>query len=226
MNRQQRKRHVKELVASRQLTSLVELAQKDKRVVGVLCALLFEQDDCFRWRAIESLGAVAAVVSHSSLRSVRELLRRLEWLMNDESGGAGWHSPEAMAAIVLNVPALIDDFGPLLGSYLDDELLKRGAHWAVAAIAKVRPAMFSDKVDELTGSLKSPDPYVRGYAVLALALIDGEKAAARIQTLSDDAGTLDLYSRDTGELRTTTVGNLVQLVVATDVDVESRIDAW
>ena len=226
MNRQQRKHLVKELVAERQLPQLVELALADKRVVGVLCALLFEQDDCFRWRSIEALGAVAAVVSEDNLESVRELLRRLEWLMNDESGGSGWHSPEAMAAIVMNVPVMINDFGVLLGSYLTDEPLGRGAHWAVAAIARVRPNLFSDKIDELTESLRSADPYVRGYAVLALASLDQESVADRTQLLIEDVGTLDLYSRETGEMHETTVGDLVRAVVADADSSRPNIDVW
>jgi len=226
MNRQQRKHLVKELVSSRQLPNLVELAKEDKRVVGVLCALLYHQDDRFRWRAIEALSAVAAVVAVNNLESVRELLRRLEWLMNDESGGAGWHSPEAMAAIVVTVPAFIDDFGLLMGSYLNDEPLRRGAHWAVSAIAKMRPDLFLDRVDELMGSLNSADPYVRGYAVIALASIAGESVAEKTQSLSDDAGTLDLYSKNTGELRTTTVGDLVKLVAAHAAGTAPRVDVW
>jgi hypothetical protein len=146
--------------------------------------------------------------------------------MNDESGGSGWHSPEAMAAIVLKVPALMDDFGLLLGSYLNDEPLRRGAHWAVAAIAKERPDLFSDRVDELMDSLQSADPYVRGYAVFALASLDPESAAERTHSLGDDVGTLDLFCRDTGEMRTTTVGDLVKLVVADADGSESRIDVW
>lgn len=226
MNRQQRKRLIKDLVKSRQLPQLVAFAQGDKRVIGALCALLFEQDDRFRWRAIEALGELAAAVLADDRESVRELLRRLEWLMNDESGGSGWHSPEAIAVIVMNVPAMMDDFGLILGSYLNDEPLSRGAHWAVAALSKVRPDLFADKIDELTGSLRSADPYVRGYAVLALASLDRESVAERTQSLENDAGTLDLYCRDSGEMRTTTVEELVKLAL-TDIDgSDFSIDVW
>jgi hypothetical protein len=226
MNRQQRKHVVKGLVGSRQLSRLVELAKADKRVLGVLCALLYEQDDRFRWRAIEALGAVSAVVAATDLQSVRELLRRLEWLMNDESGGAGWHSPEAMAAIVVNVPALLDVFGVILGSYLKDEALSRGAHWAVAAVAKVRPELLSDRVEELTQSLDSADPHIRGYAVIGLASLAGGSVADKIEMLRDDSGTLDLYSRDTGEFRTTTVGALVRLLTSAREDHRDSVDVW
>ncbi len=226
MNRQQRKRLVKELVTSRDLPKLEELAKTDKRVVGVLCALLFEQNERFRWRAIEALGVVSAVVADTDLQSVRDLVRRLEWLMNDESGGAGWHSPEAMAAIVVSVPALLDVFGVILGSYLHDEALGRGAHWAVAAVAKVRPDLLTDRVDELTDSLKSVDPFIRGYAVIALASIASDSLAVKTEAMRDDSGTLRLYSRDSGDLRTTTVGALVRLLTPTGADQRESVDVW
>jgi len=226
MNRQHRKKLVRELVESRQLTQLQELAKREKRVVGVLCSLLYEQDDHFRWRAIEALGSVAATVADTDLQSVRELVRRLEWLMNDESGGAGWHSPEAMAAIVVNVPPLLDTFGILLASYLRDVGLSRGAHWAVAAVSKVRPDLFTDNVDDLTESLESNDPFIRGYAVIALASIAGDTLAEQTSNIRDDPGTLELYTRDTGELRTTTVGALVRLLTPTGSDQRESVDVW
>jgi hypothetical protein len=226
MNRQQRKILVKELVSTRRLPQLVEMAETDKRVVSILTGLLYEQDDLLRWRVIEALGAVSAVVAASSPRSVRELLRRLEWLMNDESGGAGWHSPEAMAAIVVNVPELIDVFGVILGSYLSDESLSRGAHWAVAAVAKVRPDLLADKVETLVQSLESHDPFTRGYAVIALASLAGESAAELTSTLRDDPGALDLYSRSTGELSATTVGDLAKLVSSGSREQRASVDVW
>jgi hypothetical protein len=113
-----------------------------------------------------------------------------------------------------------------LGSYLNDSPLRRGAHWAVAAIARTRPDLFTDRIDELTGSLLSVDPYVRGYAVLALASLDHESVGARTQLLKNDAGTLDLYCRDTGEMRATTVEELVALVVAGADGSASNIDVW
>jgi hypothetical protein len=169
---------------------------------------------------------VAAVVAANDVQSVRELLRRLEWLMNDESGGAGWHSPEAMAAIIVNVPPLVDVFGVILGSYLNDQSLGRGAHWAVAAVAKVRPDLLSDKVDQLTQSLESDDPYVRGYAVIALASLAGDTLAERTEKLRDDSDALELYARGTGELRTTTVGALVRLLTPTGNEQRESVDVW
>ena len=226
MNRQQRKRVVKELARERRLSELVEFARGDKRVIGVLCGLLFEQDDLLRWRVVEGLGAVAGEAATADIAPVRELLRRLEWLMNDESGGAGWHSPEAMAAIVLSVPQLLDTFGVIIGAYLDDEPLKRGAHWAVAAISKVRPDLFSDKIDQLRESLTSADPWIRGCAVVALTSVAPESAAEMVNPLCDDSGTLELYQRATGKLRTTTVGELAKAATSDAREIDTGVEVW
>ena len=146
--------------------------------------------------------------------------------MNDESGGAGWHSPEAMAAILVNVSELMDVFGVLVGAYLHDDALSRGAHWAVAVVAKERPDLLSDKVGELEASLNSPDPYIRGYAVAALAALAGEDVVDSLATLSDDSGSLELYSRDTGEMETTTVGDLVKLVTSGNGGGAVSVNVW
>jgi hypothetical protein len=127
---------------------------------------------------------------------------------------------------VLSVPTLIGDFGVLLGSYLNDEPLERGAHWAVAAIAKSRPDLFADKIDVLTTSLKSADPYVRGFALMALGSLDEKLATEQAQMLVDDVGKLSLYSRATGEMHSITVGEVAKDVVTGRAGVESSIDVW
>ncbi len=225
MNRKQRKTRIKELVASRDLNGLVSMAKRDGLTIGVLSTLLYENDDLLRWRAIEALGSVAAEAARTNIASVRELLRKLEWLMNDESGGAGWHSPEAMAAIIVNVPEFFDTFGVILGSYLNDEPLGRAAHWAVAAMSEVRPDLFQDRIEELKGSLGSDDPWVRGYAVIALQHLAGDSAIEQIGALRDDTGTLNLYSRETGEMREITVGNLAEDIV-TGAESEPAVRVW
>jgi hypothetical protein len=214
MNRRSLKRLVRELLVARDLESLVAEVRRDRRVVGALSTLLYEPEALLRWRAVEALGATAAAVAETNIEAVRDLLRRQLWLMNDESGGAGWHAPETIAAVVVNVPELIDGFGVLLGSYLHEEPLQAGAHWGVAVVAAVRPNLFADLVGELTASLTSPDPFIRGCAVFALAALDDKALAEATILLRDDRGVVELYSRDTGRLRDTSIGEIVRRVTA------------
>ena len=192
----------------------------------MLCSFLYDTDDLSRWRAIDALGRVTAAIAADNLESVRDLLRRLLWSMNDESGGAGWHSPEAIGAIVANNPVLVDDFGVLLGSFLNEEPLERGAHWGVAAVASYQPADFVEYAPTLADSLKSPDPYRRAYAVFALGAIKKPEIVESMGSLASDNEILDLYYRDVGNMRRTSVGEVVARVQENAERREPPLEVW
>jgi len=67
-------------------------------------SLLFDRDKVICFRASEALGKVAAMEADKDLEPVRDLLRRLFWMMNDESGNTCWYAPEAIGEILYNVP--------------------------------------------------------------------------------------------------------------------------
>ena len=201
------------MLGGQRLTELLEWASGDGRVVEALSALLFEPDDLLRWRAIAALGRVASDVAATNIEAVRDMLRRLFWSMNDESGAAGWHAPEAIGAILVNVPALIDEFGPILGSFLFEEPFERGTHWSVARVAALRPDVYADRLDELTTSLRAADPFIRAYAASALQALGSESAIRHIAGLFDDGAAVVLFNDQTGELDETTVGKAARSVV-------------
>ena len=213
LTRRQRKRVARDLLDAWDPAELLEWARRDGRIVETLLALLFEQDDLIRWRAVDALGRVAALLAAEDMESVRDLIRRLLWSMNDESGNLGWHSPEAIGEILVNVPALIDEFGVVLGSFLREEPFERGAHWAVARIARLRPDVYANRVDELTASLHEADPFIRGYAVLALGALGAESAVGEIAALRDDDAVVTLYDNQPGQLRETCVKDLARSVL-------------
>ncbi len=210
LKRRQRKRAVRELLGAQNLTELLEWASEDGRVVEMLSAHLYETDDLLRWRAIEALGRVASSLADTDIDAVRDMLRRLLWSMTDESGGTAWHAPEAIGAILLNVPPLIDEFGPILGSFLDEEPFERGAHWAVSRIAALQSGIFVDRVDELVASLQAADPFIRAHAASALEALGADSAIRSTAGLLDDEAAVVLYNIQTGHLDETTVGKVAR----------------
>ena len=210
--RRQRKRAATELLRSRDLRAIAEWARRDGRIKDTLVALLYEQDELLCWRAIEAIGRVAAVIAEADLEPVRSLLRRLLWSMNDESGTLGWRSPEAIGEILANVPPLIDEFGVLLPAFLWEEPFERGTHWAVARVARLRPEIYADRVDELIPSLRAEDPYIRGCAVLALGVLGAGSRVGGDAGLRDDRAGLRLYDFESGQMCEASVGELVARV--------------
>jgi hypothetical protein len=201
---------VKELLRRGDYAALLRWAASARNPQRILISLSFDRDDLLRWRAIDVFGRVAALQAERDLEKVRDSIRRLLWLMNDESGGLGWHAPEMIAEILVNVPTLIPEFAGLLPSYLREEPFERGTHFAVYRVALVDPRPFVDHVPALTTSLEDPDPAIRAYAALALRTItgsSGDRAAGKSQP--DDA-TFMFYDFESGELRETKVDGILE----------------
>src|SRR5574341_1358439 len=73
-----------------------------------------------RISAVEALGRAAAARARRDPGPGRELLRRVLWLMNDESGGLLWHGPQVLGAVLAGVPALCGEFLEVLASFLEE----------------------------------------------------------------------------------------------------------
>ncbi len=163
-----RKEAARDLLSRRDLQVYREWATDDKQVLRTLASLLFETDDRLRWRAIEAIGIAAGVVRQRDQESVRHLVRRLFWLMNDESGGICWCAPEAIAEIIVNCPELISEYGKMLATFLIEEPFEAGTRWAISRIGHLSPDTFAKKQLLLLDSLESDIPEWRAYALLAL----------------------------------------------------------
>jgi len=178
----------------------------------VLLSLTYDQDELISWRAIEASGKVAGLQAGAEIERVRDFIRRLLWLMNDESGGLGWRSPELIGEILVNVPALVDEYASLIFRFLREEPFERGTHFAVYRIASMNPEPFVNNVSELGNSLSDPDPTIRGYAACALHSIDPKSHRQAIEKLQHDQGQVTSYDFDTGLLQQTTVGSMIKSV--------------
>ncbi len=163
------------------------------RVLREVTRALFDRDEVVRWRAAVATGRLAAAIATSDLEAVRELLRRVMWWMNDESGALLWNGPQVMAEVLVQVPALRTEFGALLPRYLGESPFERGAAWALWRLGSVDPDVVGDAEDRLRALLADPDPALRGTAALALRPLAGEGAAAALEGLRDDGTELVVF---------------------------------
>lgn len=198
------------MLHERNMDAVEAMAREDPHVVRVLPTMLFDREPLICWRAIEALGKVAAVIAEADLERVRVMIRAQLWQMNDESGNVGWYAAEAIGEILYNVPILIDEFGQLLLSYLDEEPFEHGAHWAVARVASLRPDIYRERLDELLPSLECDDAYIRAFALQALMRIDAEESKKYTARLDRDKAIISYYDYEDGELREATVDTMVQ----------------
>jgi hypothetical protein len=164
-----------------------------RQSVNALISFFCDREEIIRWRAITAMGRVVAMLADENMESARVIMRRLMWSLNDESGGIGWGSPEAMGEIMARHSRLSDEFSRMLRSYirpdenfLEHETLQRGVLWGIGRLAQVYPKHLDQTDFYLLPFLKSDDAIHRGYAAWALGNLKSKKAAALIESLFKD----------------------------------------
>ena len=100
-------------------------------------------------RAASALGKAVSRMADEHIEEARNVVRRLMWHMNEESGNIGWGIPEAFAEILAQHRRLGDEFYPILNSYVidtgkgdnfcDNNVLRRSCFRAVERFALARP---------------------------------------------------------------------------------------
>jgi hypothetical protein len=189
------------------------MAAQRKRVLGSLVALTYDADPQIGWRAVEALAAAASRVAADDPDHVREHLRRLLWLMSEESGGVCWHAPEAMAEIVRREPEAFAEYIPIVVSLIEslaqEDLghFKAGTLRAIGRLEAVGGDHIQDVIPAVTSALLDSDPQVRGMAVWCLNETGRAELVADRPELLSDEGPVDLY--EDGRLVRTSVSQLV-----------------
>ncbi len=171
-----------------------------RQAVNPLFGLLYATDPQLKWRAISAMGAVVATLADAHIESARVVMRRLMWNLNDESGGIGWGSPEAMGDIMARSKALAEEFHSILisyinpaGNYIEHEILQRGVLWGLGRLAHARPALVSRIPPYLNAYLKAPDPALRGLALWIAGALRAPALRAPVKRLQKDANVISIY---------------------------------
>jgi len=205
---------LRDLLEERNFGQIADLAAERRRVLPSLVSLTFDADPQIGWRAIEALGQAAQRVAQEDPDYVREHLRRLYWLISEESGGICWHAPEAMAEIVRHEPGLFADYLPIVVHLIvsiekeDLEHFRAGTLWAIGRLGPLAGDYVEDVHGAVAAALNDPDAQVRGTAVWCLGRVGRVSTLAGRSDLLSDEGAVALYEK--GVLERTSVGELVR----------------
>lgn len=171
-----------------------------KKAVSPLISLFNDTNELRRWRAVTGLGEVVQQLARQDMESARVVMRRLMWSLNDESGGIGWGSPEAMAEICSREANLAREYSKILvsyinpaGNHLEHPLLQRGLLWGLARLARARPELIQAATPYFEPFVRSNDPNHRGLTAWALAGLNTQAAESLVRPLKADQAVFTLY---------------------------------
>ena len=162
-------------------------------VINPLFSFLYNKDETIKWATVVAMGVIVGKLADKDMESARVIMRRLMWNLNDESGGIGWGSPEAMGEIMAGHEGLAKEYAHILlsytredGNYLENEGLQRGLLWGIGRLSETRPELVKDAAAYLMPYMESPDAGVRGHAAWVMGLLGVEEARSGLELLTGD----------------------------------------
>lgn len=175
------KKKVHGLLKSVDLDEAIQELRKlpPQKVINPLFSFLQDTDQDIKFAAVRAMGAIVSGMADVNMESARVIIRRLMWNLNDESGGIGWGSPEAMGEILATHGGLAEEYAPILlsyaredGNYLELPVLQRGLLRGIKRLLEVRPHLVQDAAPYLSAYKESADAEVRDLAQQVLNTLD------------------------------------------------------
>jgi hypothetical protein len=176
------------------------LALPERRAVNPLFSFFYDKNELLKWRAVTAMGMVVNQLARRDMAGARIIMRRLMWNLNDESGGIGWGSPEAMGEILARNHSLSAEYHHILmsymmenGNYLEHEMLQRGLLWGIGRFAQAQPECVKSAAAHLNPFLASSDAVKRGLAAWAAGPLKQGANASALSGLLADSSEIEIY---------------------------------
>lgn len=171
-----------------------------RQAVNPLFSFFYNNSEIIKWRAVTAMGMVVSNLADHDIESARVVMRRLMWNLNDESGGIGWGSPEAMGEIMARHSRLAQEFASILVSYInpdknyiEHEILQRGVLWGIGRLAYERPEFVKDSEHFLVPYMESEDAILRGFAAWTAKTICTQKTESLVLKLANDDSKIKIF---------------------------------
>ena len=186
---------VRDLLKQGNRSELLDLCESDRRFWKALRLSLHESDDDLRWPAVE---AVAELMQRWWLAGqegrVREFVRKLIWSLNDESGGIGWNSPQAIAEMIFRIPELLEPYGSMMISRaLEEPPLVKSGLWAIGRLGGLAEQALGLHQDVVLATFRGGDPETLGLAAWAMGEVRFPQALPYLRQVENRTEPVRIY---------------------------------
>jgi hypothetical protein len=180
------KLEVERHLRTRDFQPLLDLCEANRHYWQEVRYRLYDLDEVLRWAAIETVGKrMRRWWDAGNEEKVRIYIRTLFWSLNDESGGIGWSSAEAIAEIIAENPVLIDPYGSMMIAHcIDEPQLLKGCMWGIGRIGGHIRETVSSFPKEMMEVFATDDIEILGLAAWAAGESDFVPAAPILLQLS------------------------------------------
>jgi len=168
-----------------------------RRIINPLLSFVQSGNERVKWGAVKATGQVVAQLAERDPEAARVIMRRLMWTLNDESGGIGWGSPEAMGEILAAHSGLAQEYSHILlsyaredGNYLELAGLQRGLLWGIGRLSESRPELVRGAAALFLPYLEAEDEGIRGLAARLMGLLKVKQAVPVLRELTQNEAEL------------------------------------
>jgi HEAT repeat protein len=174
------------------------------RIINTLFSFLYHRNPVVKWNAVSAMGSAVSDLEEYDIESARNIIRRLMWNLNDESGGIGWGSVEAMGDILAKNRTLALEYWPVLlsyaredGNFQEHEFMQRGVLWGIGRFCQSWPELpGDDAVKHIMPFLESEDEHVRGFAAWIMGYLKAEESMPRLEELKSDESIVQIFMEE------------------------------
>ncbi len=136
------KETVQQAVVNGRLDDLDRIVAGDVRAIRFLLGMTYRIDETIR----KTAGRAIARASAHHPKAIAELVRRLVWAMNDESGANALTAPAVILAIAEEKPELLLPMVPDLTRLAADEGLRKDLSAAMRIVALACPGQVGNRL--------------------------------------------------------------------------------
>lgn len=201
------------------LDEIAALSDESPNVVSAVVSRLYAADALTRFRAADALGRVASRLIATRRGRVEELLKKLAWSLNEESGATAWGAPHAIGEVARCDSELAREYTPLLVSYLnhdetylETDIMVHGVVHALGRVCAKYPEMGSLATESLIPLVRDDDAITRMLAAWALGCTGDGRAREPLAQVTGDATPVERYVD--GRMESTDVGTVAREALA------------